>query len=312
MLTCARSPSPLRCVVWQNIPPRQETLIEVDLSRPQKVHYKALYQKDLSLLMRGSKGDLPSLENLGMQLRKCSNHPWLLKGVEDTAVRAAGLSHARDSDHPAILELMVNSSGKFILLRKMLQKLRSEGHRVLVFSQMTRALDLIEDAVRLWQLKYERIDGGVTGNARQAAIDRFCKEGSDRFVFLLSTTRRRPRPQPAAGGLHHHIRQRLEPAERPAGHRTIAPSATHHAPYASHRAHRTSRALRTVHLSLLHVAVYVLLPCVCAGIGQTKEVQVYRLIAKQHVRERHVRPRFSSKLGLGHAIMGSMAARPWS
>ena len=162
-------------------------MIEVDLSRPQKVHYKALYQKDLSLLMRGSKGDLPSLENLGMQLRKCSNHPWLLKGVEDTAVRAAGLSHARDSDHPAILELMVNSSGKFILLRKMLQKLRSEGHRVLVFSQMTRALDLIEDAVRLWQLKYERIDGGVTGNARQAAIDRFCKEGSDRFLFLLST-----------------------------------------------------------------------------------------------------------------------------
>ena len=173
--------------MWQNIPPRQETLIEVDLSRAQKVHYKALYQKDLSLLMRGNKADMPSLENLGMQLRKCCQHPWLLKGVEDEAVRVAGLRHSRDSDQTAILQLMVDSSGKFILLRKMLLKLREEGHRVLVFSQMTRVLDLIEDAVQLWELKHERIDGGITGNARQAAIDRFCKQGSDRFLFLLST-----------------------------------------------------------------------------------------------------------------------------
>lgn len=34
---------------------------------------------------------------------------------------------------------------------------------------------------------YERIDGRVRGNLRQAAIDRFCKPDSDRFVFLLCT-----------------------------------------------------------------------------------------------------------------------------
>ena len=34
---------------------------------------------------------------------------------------------------------------------------------------------------------YERLDGGITGDARQAAIDRFCAPGSDTFVFLLST-----------------------------------------------------------------------------------------------------------------------------
>lgn len=34
---------------------------------------------------------------------------------------------------------------------------------------------------------YERIDGRVRGNLRQAAIDRFSKPDSDRFVFLLCT-----------------------------------------------------------------------------------------------------------------------------
>ena len=53
------------------IPPRRETLIEVDLTRSQKLHYKALYEKDVAKLMRGRGADLPSLMNLGMQLRKC-------------------------------------------------------------------------------------------------------------------------------------------------------------------------------------------------------------------------------------------------
>lgn len=38
-----------------------------------------------------------------------------------------------------------------------------------------------------FRYSYERIDGRVRGNQRQAAIDRFCKPDSDRFVFLLCT-----------------------------------------------------------------------------------------------------------------------------
>jgi chromodomain-helicase-DNA-binding protein 6 len=88
-------------------------------------------------------------------------------------------------------------------------RLRAGGHRVLVFSQMTRVLDVLEDYCRSRSHSYERLDGGITGRARQAAIDRFCapgggneKEegaggaagvgGSDEvkegaFLFLLST-----------------------------------------------------------------------------------------------------------------------------
>ena len=291
--------------VEKNIPPRQETLIEVDLSLTQKMFYKALYERDLSVLMRGSKADAQSIDHLCIRLRQCCQHPWLLKGVEDQAVAAAGLRHSSNADQAAILQLMVDASGKFMLLKKLLDALQKDGHRVLIFSQWTRVLDLIEDALGLWSFLYERIDGGVTGNRRQAAIDRFCKEGSDRFVFLLSTR---------AGGLGLNLQQAdsiiifdsdwnpqndLQAIAR--SHRQ--PPTTHQR---KHRAHRTSRALRTVHLSLLHVACCAA-PVRCAGIGQTKEVQVYRLIAK-NTYENAMFDRASKKLGLGHAIMGSMAS----
>uniref|UniRef100_A0A1I8FF46 Helicase C-terminal domain-containing protein n=1 Tax=Macrostomum lignano TaxID=282301 RepID=A0A1I8FF46_9PLAT len=67
------------------------------------------------------------------------------------------------------------------------EKLRAEGHRVLVFSQMTKMLDILEDFCEHEQLKYERIDGAITGQLRQDAIDRFNNGESDSFVFLLST-----------------------------------------------------------------------------------------------------------------------------
>merc|ERR1712218_632474 len=61
------------------------------------------------------------------------------------------------------------------------------GHRVLIFSQMTKMLDLLEDFLDGCGYKYERIDGSITGNLRQDAIDRFNAEGAEQFVFLLST-----------------------------------------------------------------------------------------------------------------------------
>lgn len=39
--------------------------------------------------------------------------------------------------------------------------------------QMTKMLDLLEDFLEHEGYKYERIDGGITGNMRQEAIDRF-------------------------------------------------------------------------------------------------------------------------------------------
>ncbi|KAJ8959890.1 hypothetical protein NQ318_011626 [Aromia moschata] len=69
----------------------------------------------------------------------------------------------------------------------MLRKLREQGHRVLIFSQMTKMLDILEDFLEGEGYKYERIDGAITGSLRQEAIDRFNAPGAQQFVFLLST-----------------------------------------------------------------------------------------------------------------------------
>lgn len=82
---------------------------------------------------------------------------------------------------------LTRASGKLVLLAKMLRKLRDQGHRVLIFSQMTKMLDILEDFLEGEGYKYERIDGAITGNQRQEAIDRFNAPGAPQFVFLLST-----------------------------------------------------------------------------------------------------------------------------
>lgn len=81
-------------------------------------------------------------------------------------------------------KIMIQSSGKLVLLDKLLAKLK-DGHKVLIFSQMTKCLDLLADYLAYRRYKYERIDGGVRGDLRQAAIDRFST--GDAFVFLLCT-----------------------------------------------------------------------------------------------------------------------------
>ena len=66
-------------------------------------------------------------------------------------------------------------------------KLKAEGHRVLIFSQFTTMLDLLERYLRLAGHSYTRIDGSVRGNAREEAIRTFNDEDSNMFCFLLST-----------------------------------------------------------------------------------------------------------------------------
>lgn len=82
---------------------------------------------------------------------------------------------------------LIKACGKLELLQKMLKRLKEQGHRVLIFSQMTKMLDVLEDFLDFNNYKYERIDGTITGQDRQDAIDRFNAPGAQQFVFLLST-----------------------------------------------------------------------------------------------------------------------------
>ncbi|XP_037230613.1 chromodomain-helicase-DNA-binding protein 8 [Falco rusticolus] len=174
--------------VEKNLAPKQETIIEVELTNIQKKYYRAILEKNFSFLSKGAgHTNMPNLLNTMMELRKCCNHPYLINGAEEKILAEFRESCHHHVPHDFHLQAMVRSAGKLVLIDKLLPKLKAGGHKVLIFSQMVRCLDILEDYLIQKRYLYERIDGRVRGNLRQAAIDRFSKPDSDRFVFLLCT-----------------------------------------------------------------------------------------------------------------------------
>jgi SNF2 family DNA or RNA helicase len=70
--------------VEKSIPVKEETVIEVELTKVQKGWYRAILERNFAWIKTGNKGGKgPSLLNIMMELRKCCNHPFLITGVED-------------------------------------------------------------------------------------------------------------------------------------------------------------------------------------------------------------------------------------
>ncbi|KAJ7338864.1 hypothetical protein JRQ81_012766 [Phrynocephalus forsythii] len=173
--------------VEKNLAPKEETIIEVELTNIQKKYYRAILEKNFTFLSKGGgQANVPNLLNTMMELRKCCNHPYLINGAEEKILEEFKETHNPDSPDFQ-LQAMIQAAGKLVLIDKLLPKLKAGGHRVLIFSQMVRCLDILEDYLIQRRYPYERIDGRVRGNLRQAAIDRFSRPDSDRFVFLLCT-----------------------------------------------------------------------------------------------------------------------------
>ncbi|XP_050367230.1 protein CHROMATIN REMODELING 4 isoform X2 [Argentina anserina] len=162
----------------QNIPPKTERMVPVELSSIQAEYYRAMLTKNYQILRNIGKGVAQqSMLNIVMQLRKVCNHPYLIPGTEPDC---GSLEFLHD--------MRIKASAKLTLLHSMLKILHKEGHRVLIFSQMTKLLDILEDylAIEFGPKTYERVDGSVAVADRQSAIARFNQDRS-RFVFLLST-----------------------------------------------------------------------------------------------------------------------------
>uniref|UniRef100_A0A673GMD6 Chromodomain-helicase-DNA-binding protein 6-like n=1 Tax=Sinocyclocheilus rhinocerous TaxID=307959 RepID=A0A673GMD6_9TELE len=173
--------------VEKNLAPKEETIIEVELTNIQKKYYRAILEKNFAFLAKGAnQHNMPNLINTMMELRKCCNHPYLITGAEEKILESFKKTYSPEAADFQ-LQAMIQAAGKLVLIDKLLPKLLAGGHKVLVFSQMVRCLDILEDYLIQRRYTYERIDGRVRGNLRQAAIDRFSKVDSDRFVFLLCT-----------------------------------------------------------------------------------------------------------------------------
>lgn len=167
--------------VTSDLPPKTEKIIRVELSDVQLEYYKNILTRNYAALNSGNKGgQKQSLLNIMMELKKASNHPFMFPNAEDR-ILAGGTS--RDDQ----LKAIVTSSGKMMLLDRLLSKMKKDGHRVLIFSQMVRMLDIIGDYLQMRGHQYQRLDGTIASGPRRQAIDHFNAPDSKDFCFILST-----------------------------------------------------------------------------------------------------------------------------
>ncbi|XP_057780565.1 ATP-dependent helicase BRM isoform X2 [Salvia miltiorrhiza] len=111
-----------------------------------------------------------TLNNRCMELRKACNHPLL--------------NYPYFSDFSK--DFLVRSCGKLWVLDRVLMKLQRTGHRVLLFSTMTKLLDIMEEYLQWRRLVFRRIDGMTSLEDRESAIVEFNRPDTDCFIFLLS------------------------------------------------------------------------------------------------------------------------------
>ena len=83
-------------------------------------------------------------------------------------------------------EILITDSGKMRVLDSLLTRLKSEEHRVLIYSQMTKVIDLLEELMIYRKHRYIRLDGSSRIADRRDMVDDF-QNKTDIFVFLLST-----------------------------------------------------------------------------------------------------------------------------
>ena len=118
--------------VEKSLPAKVEQILRVEMTNIQKQFYKWILTKNYKALAKGSKGSLTGFANIMMELKKCCNHASLVRPVDE-------LNHLEQPTR------LLRGSGKLYLLDKLLCRLNETGHRVLIFSQMVRMLDIISE-----------------------------------------------------------------------------------------------------------------------------------------------------------------------
>uniref|UniRef100_A0AAX7UJK3 SWI/SNF related, matrix associated, actin dependent regulator of chromatin, subfamily a, member 2 n=1 Tax=Astatotilapia calliptera TaxID=8154 RepID=A0AAX7UJK3_ASTCA len=176
----------LKKEVESQLPEKVEYVIKCDMSAIQKVLYRHM-QKGI-LLTDGSekdkkgKGGAKTLMNTIMQLKKICNHPYMFQHIEESFAEHLGYPNGIISGPD-----LYRASGKFELLDRILPKLQATNHRVLLFCQMTTLMTIMEDYFGYRNFQYLRLDGTTKSEDRAALLKKFNEEGSQYFIFLLST-----------------------------------------------------------------------------------------------------------------------------
>lgn len=167
--------------VEKSLPPKIERILRVEMSPLQKQYYKWILERNFHNLNKGVRGNQVSLLNIVVELKKCCNHPFLFESADH------GYGGDANINVSSKVERIVLSSGKLVILDKLLVRLRETNHRVLIFSQMVRMLDILAEYLSLRGFQFQRLDGSTRADLRHQAMEHFNAPGSDDFCFLLST-----------------------------------------------------------------------------------------------------------------------------
>nr|CAD1837346.1 unnamed protein product [Ananas comosus var. bracteatus] len=168
--------------VEKMLPRKKEIILYANITEHQKEIQDHLVNKTLeNFLIKKAEnvflkpGMKRKLNNLVMQLRKNCNHPDLLESAFNDSFL-----------YPPINQL-VEQCGKFQLLDRLLTLLLARKHKVLIFSQFTKLLDILDYYLSEKGLEVCRIDGHVKLDERRRQIEAFNNLDSNLNVFLLST-----------------------------------------------------------------------------------------------------------------------------
>lgn len=161
------------------LPKKEEKIVYTPLSSIQQTYYQAFldgtiekHLSDFAMKQIRTRGN--SLQNKLMQLRKVCNHPYLFDWPQNT------------NGDDIVDENIIYSSGKLVTIDRILQRMKKEDHKVLLFSQMTSVLDILGAYMEFKKYKFRRIDGSTPQAVRNQNITDFNSDESI-FVFLLST-----------------------------------------------------------------------------------------------------------------------------
>jgi SWI/SNF-related matrix-associated actin-dependent regulator of chromatin subfamily A member 5 len=181
-----------------NLPPKTETLVHCPLSAAQTALYRSALLSNAAILdasvpgVAGAAGapeeagkgpstaDVRKMNHLCMQLRLLCGHPLLCTDEKDF-----GLLGLDEED--AAVETLIAASGKLSVLDRLLQRLLAAGHRVVIFTQFSMVLDILEEYCTKRSLPFARLDGSVCRARRQIDIMLFNRKDSPLKVFLAST-----------------------------------------------------------------------------------------------------------------------------
>eukprot|EP01113_Clastostelium_recurvatum_P034248 TRINITY_DN4621_c0_g1_i1.p1 TRINITY_DN4621_c0_g1~~TRINITY_DN4621_c0_g1_i1.p1 ORF type:complete len:1181 (-),score=433.08 TRINITY_DN4621_c0_g1_i1:55-3597(-) len=176
----------LKTDVEAQLPDKIEKVLKCDMSSMQRRMYQLLHEKGVmkvgatmssasqansQSVQNSQNASVKGLMNTMMQLRKICNHPYMFNEDGSWDVN----------------EDFVRCAGKFDLLDRILPKLKATGHRVLLFSQMTSLLNLLEVYFNFRSYTYMRLDGTTKAEDRGVLLEKFNAKDSEYFIFILST-----------------------------------------------------------------------------------------------------------------------------